>query len=924
MKRSTKVLSLILVASILISFLPGITYAATPKIVAIKDLNVSAYMNQSYTLPATVDAAMSNKTTQKVAVVWNPRTAETPQNGTFTYKGTVKGYDKQVSLTLKVMPEAVSVKGIRVVVDGKVNTFDAKLLGSEWYLRPFDIKAALGVDVAATLDGYASLRNAARMANVSYEHDGALNAAYIWTDETYEDSVSIDFDRAISLGFVPDKLKSHTERQITAKEFRDLLSAVISKLEPDKVAQFEKNVSTYSKPLLRGEGFVMAYYAAVCVGADTQNNTVDSNKVTGGDFWDTFGYEMNKLFPRCGDGPVKFSSGSDEWIDYRTAAFLWSFWHSSPYSGLTVFEYDEAAGSIRQKSPLTVKEAVEAAVRIYDSYVAPLQYVSLGDKKAVHYDSAIISDKLLNKANALPAITKEYMPSWKGFVLSQGYVYNDTDIVATGKDLQRIANWGFDSVRIMVTYQTLFDENVQSVNVTNLKKLDLLIAEAIKYNLHIDIATSTLPGRWVRVDSVRFKSTGAFDLFTNLDRQEEADRVWALLSERYKDIPDATLSFCPIWEAQNQNLSSGLPVTPYTDEDVAKVYIQLVDTIKKYNPDRFIIFEPSSANNSEHIIDQSNKTKDKIQDKYPDALLSANFCENPFVYANMTAVEGDNIDSNNHSMFKPDYPTTIYATQYHINSGSTLDMDGELVAGTKIDIYLSKVNGTGNFEILADGKTLHSESLSTRDFKVEAPLSKFYPYAKSDKIVSVILPYDVKNLHIRYAGNWFEWSGIDVMLPAKYAVKRWWFTTDYDAKINGVENAGPVLKATSTIALSPNSYNSGRIITINSDVTYSTHEIFEQSNKQTIENWAMNMFEFSPNLIVRFENAMFGIGCTHNAALKYYDDLLSTFDKYGFSWYSNDYYDILYANRAYAGVKPVQYKGFSLDVEMLKLLQKYQ
>ena len=124
--------------------------------------------------------------------------------------------------------------------------------------------------------------------------------------------------------------------------------------------------------------------------------------------------------------------------------------------------------------------------------------------------------------------------------------------------------------------------------------------------------------------------------------------------------------------------------------------------------------------------------------------------------------------------------------------------------------------------------------------------------------------------------------------------------------------------------LSPNSYNSGRIITINPDVTYSTHEIFEQSNKQTIENWAKAMSEFSPNLIVRFESAMFGIGCTHDSALKYYDDLLSTFDKYGFSWYSNDYNDILYANNAYAGIKPVEYKGFSIDVEMLKLLQKYQ
>jgi hypothetical protein len=139
---------------------------------------------------------------------------------------------------------SIAIESIRVVVDGKVSTFDAKLFGGEWYIKPADIKAALGVDVAATLDGYASLRDAARKANVSYEHDGVLNAAYIWTDEQYTDDVSGDFNRAISLGLVPDNLKTGTERQITANEFRALLSAMVGKLEPGKVTQFAKNVTT--------------------------------------------------------------------------------------------------------------------------------------------------------------------------------------------------------------------------------------------------------------------------------------------------------------------------------------------------------------------------------------------------------------------------------------------------------------------------------------------------------------------------------------------------------------------------------------------------------------------------------------------------------------------------------------------------------
>jgi hypothetical protein len=813
----------------------------------------------------------------------------------------------------------------RVVVNGKVNTFDVKLLGGDWYLKPADIKACLGVDVTATLDGYASLREAARTANVSYEHDGIMNAAYIWTDEPYAEDSSEDFTRAISLGLLTDNLKIDTERQITANEFRDLLSAMVGKLEPGKITQLEENVTTYNKPLLRGEGFVMAYYAAVCVGADTWNNDFDHSKADGNDFWDTSAYEMDELFPHVWDGPVKFSNRSFEWNDYLTAAFLWSFWHSSSYSGKQVFDYDEAAVSMRPKEPLTIKEAVSAAVRVYDSYVAPVECLSLTDEKAINYDKTIITDKLLNKANALPAITKENMPVWKGFVLSNGGNYESTDIVETGKDLRNISNWGFNSVRIMLTYQSLFDKNVQTANLSNLKKLDALIAAAIKYNLHIDVLTFSLPGRWTTSDFSTFESIGSFDLFTNPDRQKEANAIWALLSERYKDIPSATLSFCPIWEAQNYNLSSGLPVDPYTPDDVGKVYSQLIDTIKKYSPDRFIIFEPSTSNSTEQIIKESQKIKDRIQNKYPDALMMANFCDMPFVYAEMTAVEGKNIDSCNHSMFKPAYPTSIYATQYHIDKGSSLEMNGELVEGTKIDIYLAKVDGEGSFKITADGKTLYRESLTTGNFNVESPLSRYYPYAKSNKLVSVTLPLGVKNLQVSYSGNWFEWSGIDVTLPAKYTVKRWWFTSAYDAMLNGVERKGPELKDTSTIMISPYSYDSGRMITINPDVTYTTPEIFAQSNKQTIEDWVKAMSKYSPNLIVRFEHVGFDTGCIHDSALKYYDDLLSAYSKYGISWFSNDYMSMTHADYFYGGVELVQYKGFSFfDAEMLKLLQKYQ
>lgn len=830
------------------------------------------------------------------------------------------GNQKPLRSAITVEVADPSVRSIRVVVDGSVRTFNARLVEDEWYLRPADINAALGVTAAATLNGYASLRATAQTADVSYEHDGVLNAAYIWTGETY-DSSSVDFDRAVSLGLVPEVLQTNTERQITANEFRSLLSAILARLEPGNVAQFEQNVTTYDKPLLRGEGFVMAYFAAICIGADTKNNDFDNTKMDG-DFWNSSFYAMDELFPHVWEGPVTFSNMSVEWNNYYTAAFLWSFWHSSPNSDRQVFEYDEAAGSMRQSQMLTVREAVSAAQRIYDSYAAPPQYVPLTDTNAVNYDNTIITNELLEKSIALPILTKANMPVWKGFVLSQGGSYENTDIAGTGKDLRNIANWGFNSVRLMLTYRTLFDANAQFVNVSNLKKLDALIAAAIKYNLHIDVLTMSLPGRWTYTDFNTYETIGEFDLFTNPIRQAEANAVWALISERYKDIPSATLSFCPIWETQNYNLSSGQPVTPYTPEAVAAVYGQLVDTIKAHDPDRFIIFEPTANNTYEQFVEESDAVKATVEGKDPNALMMSNFCDMPFVYADMTAELGVNIDHVVNSTFKTSYPVTYYAAQKRINNSAPVEMSGKLVEGTKIDIYLSEVNGAGNFEITADGQKVYSESLSTAGYNVQAPLSRYYLYAKSDKHISVTLASDVDALQISYGGNWFEWSGIDVTLPTQYAVERWWYTSEYDAELNGTE-PGPSLRETSTVMLSPNSYSGGRTITINEDVTYTSSEIFAQSNQQTIETWAQAISEYSPGLIVRFENAAFN-GAIHDSALKYYDDMLTSFGKHGISWFSNDYFSMMHAEHFYTGVESVPYKDFLLDVDMLKLLQKHQ
>ena len=49
----------------------------------------------------------------------------------------------------------------------------------------------------------------------------------------------------------------------------------------------------------------------------------------------------------------------------------------------------------------------------------------------------------------------------------------------------------------MVTCQSRFDKKASKVDENALKELDQIVASAIRYNIHLNLTTFTLPGRTV-------------------------------------------------------------------------------------------------------------------------------------------------------------------------------------------------------------------------------------------------------------------------------------------------------------------------------------------------------------------------------------------------------------------------------------------
>lgn len=73
---------------------------------SISDLANQITEGDEYSLPISVQATMSDGTTQKVGVIWDSEKVDSSKTGTFTYKGIAAGYEKQVTLTLTIVAKA--------------------------------------------------------------------------------------------------------------------------------------------------------------------------------------------------------------------------------------------------------------------------------------------------------------------------------------------------------------------------------------------------------------------------------------------------------------------------------------------------------------------------------------------------------------------------------------------------------------------------------------------------------------------------------------------------------------------------------------------------------------------------------------------------------------------------------------------------
>lgn len=829
--------------------------------------------------------------------------------------------------------QAVAVKP-RVVVNGKVNQVNGYLYNGEYYFnskyitqllkdtsKPFSTSMIDDKSVTVSigkLDGYYyyRLRDIAKSMNFSYTNDTVLGAMYIWTDLWYDESAQIvegELTRAKECGFIPTSMQDNLDSQITFGEYCSILRSVISAYDPTLLSQWDsiaaKAVSSNSL-MTRGDGMLAVLEAAVILKLNSFNTTWWSyNEKIGTKCWDELSNRDRTMFSNMNDINAVTDYPN---FTYDAASYFYSFGRKSVVTQEMLFDYDETQNTMHPDQPLTGKDAVKAAIRLFESRdseeMVPLSNIGT-------YDKTIITDALLAHANNMPEPTAKVIPYYTGFGISTKLQFEGNPGMSedklksldsrqwSEKELRMTSEWGFNYLRVTEDYLYLFDKDAAVADKNEFQKLDYLISWALKYRVHIDFQLSDYPGWANNADTA--STDQDLDYFTNPIKQERTKQIWAVIVNRYKGIPNNVLTFSMNHEIMNNTRSSAAPPAVFTQDDVYNASMDLINSIRSIDPDRLLFFESAYLGDKTPIATSYMKDANVVQ-------TFKNFGTNSFAYWNFKGIDG-----YDEGGFIPNWPLVQYdmspgiCMQQDSNGVQTpsLSFNGALHQGTQFNISMEQVGGAGTFMVIADGNQIYNQ------------------YITGDtKTISFTLGYDAQKLDIYFDG-WLIWNGFSVKLPEQYGVKKRFRSA----------SAGSVLSVTSEVETSEISlkpeysstmkWNYPYVVTLKDDITYTTDGDRNEIGKGTLlnaaESWMQQCNTYGITGLCN-EITLYGV-VDSPGLLQYIDDVTSVFKQFGIGWVDADLdiFSGLRYNPRY-GMTPVWYNGYQLDVEMLKAWQKNQ
>ena len=182
-----------------------------------------------------------------------------------------------------------------------------------------------------------------------------------------------------------------------------------------------------------------------------------------------------------------------------------------------------------------------------------------------------------------PAQTK--LPRWRGFNLLNAF-YSSGDGTFLEDDFRWISEWGFDFVRLPMTYgHWTVDGDWDRLDESFLDKIDRVIEFGDRYGIHVDLNFHHAPGF-----SVNSKITPRANLWKDPEPLSAFCEHWRMFARRYAGVPSQRLSFNLVNEPKAIGDSM-------SRDDHERVVRTAVAAIREIDPERLIIADGTSWGN---------------------------------------------------------------------------------------------------------------------------------------------------------------------------------------------------------------------------------------------------------------------------------------------------------------------------------------
>jgi aryl-phospho-beta-D-glucosidase BglC (GH1 family) len=231
-----------------------------------------------------------------------------------------------------------------------------------------------------------------------------------------------------------------------------------------------------------------------------------------------------------------------------------------------------------------------------------IKKASMGGAAMIASSGYVKSDMTLKKDNV------NKLPRWRGFNFLHFYrpaqiVFDSKKFEVLEQDFKWIADWGFDFVRLPVSYpcylkydvslgKDITPEETVAFREEALQEIDRVVFTANKYGLHVSLNLHRAPGFCINAG---FREP--FNLWKDRIAQEAFYKHWDMWAKRYRNISAGLLSFDlvnePCYKEDMNDQYS--PSVPIPGDVYRKVACGCLDVIHRQTPDRLVVADGNNG-----------------------------------------------------------------------------------------------------------------------------------------------------------------------------------------------------------------------------------------------------------------------------------------------------------------------------------------